>query len=171
MKKRYFMLLLAALILVGADQLVKWWALETLADGTVIDLIPGIFRFIYVENRGAAFGILQGQTIFLTVISIAVTVALLYLYHKVPGGKRYWLLHVCYTLILAGAVGNQIDRIFRGFVVDMFEFYWFRFPVFNLADCFVVVGGILVFLILAFRPHLLDSLMGHNQKKEDSQNG
>ena len=68
-------------------------------------------------------------------------------------------------------MGNQIDRIFRGFVVDMFEFYWFRFPVFNLADCFVVVGGILVFLILAFRPHLLDSLMGHNQKKEDSQNG
>ena len=65
------------------------------------------------------------------VISIAVTAALLYLYHKVPGGKQYWLLHVCYTLILAGAAGNQIDRIFRGFVVDMFEFYWFRFPVFN----------------------------------------
>lgn len=76
MKKRYFMLLLAALILVGADQLVKWWALETLADGTVIDLIPGVFRFTYVENRGAAFGILQGQTVLLTVISIAVTAAL-----------------------------------------------------------------------------------------------
>ncbi|MFR8089132.1 MAG: signal peptidase II [Lachnospirales bacterium] len=166
MKKRYFMLLLAALILVGADQLVKWWALETLADGTVIDLIPGVFRFTYVENRGAAFGILQGQTVLLTVISIAVTAALLYLYHKVPGGKQYWLLHVCYTLILAGAAGNQIDRIFRGFVVDMFEFYWFRFPVFNLADCFVVVGGILVFLILVFRPHLLDPLMGHEQKEE-----
>ena len=76
MKKRYFMLLLAALILVGADQLVKWWALETLADGTVIDLIPGVFRFTYVENRGAAFGILQGQTVLLTVISIAVTASL-----------------------------------------------------------------------------------------------
>ncbi len=169
MRKRYFILILAVVILVGADQLVKWWALSALADGTVIDLIPGVFRFSYVENRGAAFGILQGQTVLLTVISIGVTVALLYLYHRVPGGKQYRLLHVCYTLILAGAAGNQIDRIFRGFVVDMFEFYWFRFPVFNLADCFVVVGGITVFLILAIRPRLLDPLV--SPKKEESLDG
>ena len=78
MRKRYFILILAVVILVGADQLVKWWALSALADGTVIDLIPGVFRFSYVENRGAAFGILQGQTVLLTVISIGVTVALLY---------------------------------------------------------------------------------------------
>lgn len=165
-KKRYLYLILAVAVLLAADQAVKIWSLDVLRPQSTIDLIPGIFRLSYVENRGAAFGIFQGQTVLLAIFSVVITAALLYLYHRVPGGKGYRLLHVCYTLVLAGALGNQIDRIFRGFVVDMFEFYWFSFPVFNLADCFIVLGGVTLLILAVFRPKVLDPILSAKRTEE-----
>lgn len=158
MKRQYVILIVAVLVLLGLDQLIKWWALENLAGNPSIDIIPGVFRLSYVENRGAAFGILQGKTIFLAIMSLIIVVALVYFYRCIPQSKGYWMLRTAYILILAGALGNQIDRLFRGYVVDMFEFYWFRFPVFNMADCFIVVGGIAVLLIALIRPKMLDGV-------------
>jgi len=171
MRKRYLYLILAVGVLLAADQAVKIWSLNVLRPQSPMVLIPGVFRLSYVENRGAAFGIFQGQTVLLAVFSVAITAALLYLYHRVPGGKGYRLLHVCYTLVLAGALGNQVDRIFRGFVVDMFEFYWFSFPVFNLADCFIVIGGITLLILVMVRPKTLDPLLSSTRKKEERADG
>ena len=169
MAKKYFILLITVLALVGADQLIKWWALETLADGTIIDVLPGIFRFAYVENRGAAFGIFQGKTLMLAIVSVAVIVALVYFYKYIEDQKGIWMLRVSYIMVVAGAVGNQIDRLFRGFVVDMFEFYWFSFPVFNLADCFITVGGIAIVLLAMFRPQMVEWMF--SSEKKEKKNG
>ncbi|MBQ7916405.1 MAG: signal peptidase II [Firmicutes bacterium] len=165
MAKKYLVLVIAALVLVGADQLIKLWALETLADGTIIDVLPGVFRFAYVENRGAAFGIFQGKTMLLAIVSVAVIIALVYFYKYIEDQKGVWMLRTAYIMVVAGAIGNQIDRIFRTFVVDMFEFYWFSFPVFNLADCFITVGGIAIVLLAFFKPQMVE-WMFKSEKKE-----
>ena len=139
------MVTLIILLLIALDQLSKLAVLHHLAGGGEVDIIPGFFRLLYVENRGAAFGILQeGRPLFI-VITIAVIGFLLYaIYRKREEVKGP--LRVALVLILAGAVGNFIDRIRLHFVVDFLSFRFFGrdFAVFNLADSFIVVGTILL---------------------------
>ena len=139
------------LLLIALDQLSKLAVLRHLAGSGEVEIIPGFFRLLYVENRGAAFGILQeGRPLFI-VITIAVIGVLLYgIYRKrdeVKGPMR-----VALVLILAGAVGNFIDRLRLNFVVDFLSFRFFGrdFAVFNLADCFIVVGTILLMVHVLF---------------------
>ncbi|WP_108831443.1 signal peptidase II [Aedoeadaptatus coli] len=145
------MVTLIILLLIALDQLSKLAVLGHLAGGGEVEIIPGFFRLLYVENRGAAFGILQeGRPLFI-VITIAVIGVLLYgIYRKrdeVKGPMR-----VALVLILAGAVGNFIDRLRLNFVVDFLSFRFFGrdFAVFNLADCFIVVGTILLMVHVLF---------------------
>lgn len=168
MKKRYGILLGVVLLLLAADQWLKYWTLQNLAGSPAIDLIPGIFRLTYVENRGAAFGILQGGTVLLAVVSVAAVALLLYFYKNIPEGKGVWTMRLSYILVIAGAIGNMIDRIFRGYVVDMLEFYWFSFPVFNLADCFIVVGGIAFLLVAMIKPAWAEALCGRSKKENEN---
>lgn len=139
------MVTLIILLLIALDQLSKRAVLHHLAGGGEVDIIPGFFRLLYVENRGAAFGILQeGRPLFI-VITIAVIGFLLYAIYR----KREEVtgpLRVALVLILAGAVGNFIDRIRLHFVVDFLSFRFFDrdFAVFNLADSYIVVGTILL---------------------------
>ena len=139
------------LLLIALDQLSKLEVLRHLAGSGEVEIIPGFFRLLYVENRGAAFGILQeGRPLFI-VITIAVIGVLLYgIYRKreeVKGPFR-----VALVLILAGAVGNFIDRLRLHFVVDFLSFRFFGrdFAVFNLADSFIVVGTILLMIHVLF---------------------
>ena len=135
--KRYWKLALAVVCLVAADQLTKYWAYAVLrVEGPVV-LIPGVFEFSYLENRGAAFGMLQG---------------------------KFWLLYTCCALILAGALGNFVDRCLRGFVVDFLYFSLIDFPVFNVADCYVVIGCIGAACVLLFDKDLFDG----NPKEEST---
>ncbi len=135
--------------LVGLDQLTKWFTVLWLQDGPVT-VIPGFFEFTYVENTGAAFGMLEGARWFFVIATGLVMAAMLgvLLFSKLRYSK---LLSITLILIISGGIGNLIDRIVNGFVVDMIHVFaapiGFDFPVFNVADCFVVVGS---FLLLAY---------------------
>lgn len=144
-----FMTLLAVAVLVIVDQVVKLWAVTSLASIGSIPLIPGVFQLTYVENRGAAFSLLenhQGLFIFFAFVVIGVICTVLYKkYIQTPLGQ------VALILVCAGAVGNLIDRIFRNFVVDMIHFSLIDFPVFNVADIFVCTGVALFFYYMIFQ--------------------
>ena len=128
-------------ILVGLDQIIKYWALDYLKEVKSIPIINNIFNLTYVENRGAAFGMLQNnQTIFILVALVASCFGLYCLHtNKVNKIGKIGIL-----LVISGALGNLIDRIKLGFVVDYLDFHIIWSYVFNLADCFVVVGTILL---------------------------
>ena len=141
------MYLIVVLVLVAVDQLTKWWAASTFPlNGP--DLALGLgFHFTYTRNTGAAFGILQGGTFLLGILSAVVSVAILvYLVRHARTMPRLQLAAL--TLILSGAIGNMIDRFLLGFVRDFIHFYvqGFNYPVFNVADMCVVGGAILLLL-------------------------
>ncbi|MEG2087539.1 MAG: signal peptidase II [Angelakisella sp.] len=140
--------LLGAGVLVFIDYLIKQWATLSLQPVTSIDIIPGILSLYYHQNYGAAFGILQEKRFFLIVVTgIMLTVlALAILLRKVKGS----LLLSAFSLIVAGGVGNLIDRVINGYVVDYIYFEPINFPIFNFADCCVVIGTGLLFVYLLF---------------------
>ena len=109
--------------LILIDQLRKVWALSALRGTEGIAVIPNVFELSYLENRGAAFGILQDHQIFFVLITVAAAVILTWIYRRIPQTKKYIPLRISYALIMAGAFGNLIDRVFRGYVVDFFYFF------------------------------------------------
>ncbi|MCC3864554.1 signal peptidase II [Terrisporobacter petrolearius] len=128
-------------ILIGLDQIIKYWVLNYLKGVESIPVINNIFNLTYVENRGAAFGMLQNnQTIFVVVAAIASCYGLYYLHTK----KVNDLGKIGILLVISGAIGNLIDRVILGYVIDYLDFHIIWNYVFNLADCFVVVGTILL---------------------------
>ncbi|WP_122638352.1 signal peptidase II [Romboutsia sp. Marseille-P6047] len=134
-------------ILIGLDQLSKYFALNYLKDMGSIPIIQSIFHLTYVENRGAAFGMFQNnQIIFIIVASIASIFGLYYLHKK----NMHIVGKVGILLIISGAIGNLIDRVRLGFVVDYFDFIIIWEYVFNVADVFVVVGTVLLCIYILF---------------------
>ena len=142
--------LIAAVLLVAVDQITKYIALTQLNPIGSVTFIDGFMDFTFVENRGAAFGIFSGKTWLLLVISIIICAVLVWAMTKMPKTKEYRKLRVTFVLILSGAVGNIIDRAMRGYVVDFFEFTFIKWPVFNMADIYVVVGTIVMAVIIMF---------------------
>ena len=140
-------------ILVVLDQVVKHLVLQNIALGEHVPFIPYILDLTYVQNTGAAFSMFEEHTWLLTLVSAVMSVVLAVAVWK--NFFRHPLGKTCLTLILAGAVGNLIDRAFRGFVVDMFNVLFMHFAVFNVADICVVVGGIAAALYYLF---LMDKL-------------
>ena len=159
--KKHIKIFSLIIILIIADQLTKLWALADLRGSEGIPVISGVFELQYLENRGAAFGILQDKQILFLLITVAVAVLLTYISIRIPEERKYTPLRICYVLLMAGAFGNLIDRVARGYVVDFFYFKLIDFPVFNVADIYVTVGTfILVFAIkgMANVPELTDGL-------------
>lgn len=142
--------LLAVIVLVAIDQLTKYLTVMNIKPGNNdISIIDGIFELTYVENTGAAFGMLKDGTLFLSIVVVLVVILILYFKRKIPRTKHYTPLHILTLFILAGAIGNLIDRVRLHYVVDMLHFYWFEFPVFNVADMYVVCSaGLLMILLL-----------------------
>ena len=141
---------LLAAALVAVDQLVKYLVLQNIPLGGHVPFIPYLVELTYVQNTGAAFALFEEHTWLLALVSLAMSVVLIIALWK--GFFRHPLGRLTLTLLLAGAVGNLIDRAFRGFVVDMFNLLFMNFAVFNVADICVVVGGIsagLYYLFLA----------------------
>ena len=134
----WYIVLFAALL--GADQLIKYWTVEHLALGESAAFLPGIVRLTRVHNYGAAWSSFSGQTTALAVVTVLLMGAVVYL--LVRRIVRHPLGVIAGVMILAGGVGNLIDRLFRGYVVDMFHVLFMAFAVFNVADICVVVGGI-----------------------------
>ena len=142
-----------AALLVALDQLVKYLVLTYIPLGGHVPFIPYLMELTYVQNTGAAFSIFSEHTWLLALVSLAMSVVLALALWK--NFFRHPLGKVTLTLLLAGAVGNLIDRAFRGFVVDMFNVLFMNFAVFNVADICVVVGGIAAGLYYLF---LMDKL-------------
>ena len=135
---------LIGIFCLAIDQLSKNYIANNFMTGQTIPVINRVFHITYHLNDGAAFSLFRGMTVFLTIATAIIIVALLaYVFIKKPQNN---LALMSFTLIISGALGNLIDRIFRGAVVDFLDFRLINFPVFNIADCFVVVGGILLFL-------------------------
>ena len=139
---------LLALALVAVDQMVKYLVLTYIPLGGHVPLIPYVVELTYVKNTGAAFSLFAQHTWILTLVSLVLSLVLAAALWK--GFFRHPLGKVTLTLLLAGAVGNLIDRAFRGFVVDMFNLLFMNFAVFNVADICVVVGGIAAALYYLF---------------------
>lgn len=110
--------------------------------------VPGVLElhYLYPENRGIAFGMFQGSVLFFAIVSVLFLGVILYAWIRIPKERFYLPLLTIATVLAAGALGNFIDRFFRGYVIDFIYFSLIDFPVFNLADVYVVVSGI--FLIL-----------------------
>lgn len=137
------------LLLVGLDQWTKYLAILHLKGQDNIVWWENVFELEYRENTGAAFSIMQGQSWFLIgFTSIALLLVAIFLFRS-KLGKISWV-RVTGSLILAGGIGNLIDRIFRGFVVDFLYFSLIDFPVFNVADCCVVIGAVLLMVYVLF---------------------
>ena len=135
----WYATLLAACI--GLDQLLKWWVTANLEVGQSAALLPGIVRLTRLHNTGAAWSSFSGKTGVLAVVTIILMAAVVWLVVKKL--VRHPLGLTAAMLVLGGGVGNMIDRIFRGYVVDMFDLEFMDYPIFNLADIFVVAGVIL----------------------------
>lgn len=126
-----------AVLLIFLDSLTKFFAVGYLKDKESINLY--LIKLTYVENRGAAFGILQGQKFFFIIITFCVLIAIIYYYEKVDTLSKLSLI-----FIFSGTVGNFIGRLFFGYVVDFIELSFIDFPVFNLADIFLTIGTVIL---------------------------
>ena len=132
---------LIVLALIAADQGLKYWVVNHLALGESAPLLPGVMQLTRLHNTGAAWSSFSGMTTLL--IAVTVVLIALVLWLLIKRIVRHPLGVTACLLILGGGLGNMIDRVARGYVVDMFDLQLFTYPIFNLADCFVVIGAIL----------------------------
>jgi len=149
---KYMKALAAIIVMVLLDQLTKYMAvrfLKPLPEG--ITLLPGVFRLLYLENRGSAFGLLQGQFVFFTVFTVIILIGIVFFFRRLQNHSRMFPLRVVLIMIAAGAVGNFIDRLSHHYVVDFLYFELIDFPIFNVADIYVTLSaGLLILLILFY---------------------
>ena len=149
--KSYITAVLSCVILIAFDQFTKSLASAHLKDQPPFIIIKHVFQLQYLENRGAAFGILQNQKVFFIFSGLLILAIMGYGFVKIPKSRHYAGMRFCIILIVSGAVGNMIDRISQNYVIDFFYFELIDFPIFNMADIYVVVASIsLVLLILLF---------------------
>ena len=145
------MAVILVIVAVLIDQYTKYLAVTHLKDGPAFVLIDNVFELNYLENRGAAFGLLQNRQIFFVCVAILSFAFILYCYVRIPKTGRYLPLRLCGIFIVAGAAGNLIDRIRLGYVVDFFYFRLIDFPVFNVADIYVTVSFAVLLILIFFR--------------------
>ncbi len=138
------------IIAIFIDQITKHLAVVHLKNKPAIVIWKDVFCLQYLENRGAAFGMLQNQRIFFIVSTLLVLAALVFIYIRIPHNSYYLPLDICITYIAAGAIGNFIDRIRLGYVIDFFYFELIDFPIFNVADIFVTLSAILLCIVMLF---------------------
>ncbi len=145
---QYLLMALFAVFAVGADQLSKLLTVQCIPLYTEIPVIPGLFHLTYARNTGAAFSMLEGQQWLFALIFGVFTIFLLYELWKNTlnlAPFQRW----CAVAVWAGGLGNMIDRLRLGYVIDMIEVEFIHFPVFNVADCFITCGAVL------FMAHML----------------
>lgn len=148
--KQLFFGVILVFLLVFLDQFTKYLAVIHLKDAPAISIISKVFELSYLENQGAAFGILQGQKSFFVLVTCVSLMILIYLYVKIPDIKRYGFMRFVLLLLISGAIGNFIDRCVRNYVVDFFYFKWIDFPIFNVADIYVTTAAALLILLFCF---------------------
>lgn len=150
-KKKYIISLIIFVFCLFCDRLTKYLAIINLKDKDDFVIIKNALVLTYLENTGAAFSMLAGKRLIFIIITIIFSVIIFFFFLKIKPDRRYSPLYICLTVILAGAVGNLIDRIMNGFVVDFIYFQIINFPVFNVADICVTLGVIFLIIFLLFK--------------------
>ena len=152
LKKKLCLLLdiLGVIGWVALDQFTKYLAVIHLKDKPAYIIINGILELNYLENRGAAFGMLQNQKVFFIFVAVVILGVIGYVLFKTPDAKKYRILHLLLSLIAAGAIGNMIDRVRFDYVVDFIYFVLINFPIFNVADIYVTISTIALVILLLF---------------------
>ena len=141
-------------ILVLLDQLTKYAAVLHLKNQSGISLIPDVFELYYLENRGAAWGLLENARYFFLVTAVILTGLIFYYYRKLPSDRHWNLCRFLMIMLASGAAGNAIDRFVHGYVIDFLYFSAIHFPVFNVADCYVTVS--IVLFLFFYRKEVCD---------------
>ncbi len=135
---------------IALDQLTKWLAVVFLKSVSTVPIIKGVLHLTYLENTGAAFGMFnkpEQRWIFLTVSTVAILAMVFYLFSGLCEGR---LAGIALAMLISGGIGNMIDRLLMGYVVDFIDFRLIHFAIFNGADTFVCVGAGLLILALIF---------------------
>ncbi|MCM2279110.1 MAG: signal peptidase II [Oligoflexia bacterium] len=156
--RKYFILLLLAVGIGVLDQATKWLVLRNFHLHESVHLVPGFFSLTYIRNTGAAFGILADadaafRVPFFVVFPLIALLAIGAIFHKL--GEKDRKLSIALSLVVGGALGNLIDRVRFGYVVDFLDFHWnyaYHFPAFNVADSAICVGVAILMLDMAFAP-------------------
>lgn len=141
---------LGVTLLTWFDQWIKQLAVTHLKGQEDIVLWKGVFQFHYLENKGAAFGIMQNQRILFIILTLLYLAVITWIYYRIPREKKYLIFHILSVVITAGAIGNFMDRFRFGYVIDMLYFSLIDFPVFNVADIYVVCAFIVLMICVLF---------------------
>lgn len=141
--------LILLIILIGIDQVIKYWVRTVLIDRNPIVIIPKVLILQFQKNDGAVWGLMSGRVDFLKIFTVIILIFIIYLYFKIPNAKKLNLLKLITVFIVAGAAGNLIDRFYLRYVVDFIYFEIIDFPLFNFADSYLTVASFLL-IILSF---------------------
>ncbi len=161
---------IAVCVLILFDQYTKNLAIINLKDRPAIAVIPNVFELNYLENRGAAFGMLQNQKAFFVCMAVIMLAVIFYVLVRLPLLKKFCALETIFVLIASGAIGNMIDRIKMNYVVDFFYFKLINFPIFNVADIYVSVSCVVLALLLMFYYKEADfEFLSRKKNKEHAQ--
>lgn len=147
---KYIKALLGVMILTAVDQITKYLAVTYLKDGGPIPVIQNVFELQYLENRGSAFGLMQNRQVFLIISTLLIAGVFVWLFCRLPVRGRMFPLSTICVLIIAGAVGNLVDRLMHGYVVDFLYFKLIDFPIFNVADIYVTVSAFALIILGIF---------------------
>lgn len=154
MKKRKIIILIVDLVmmvfLTFLDQLTKYLAVQYLKGQPSVPILKDILVLQYLENKGAAFGMLQNQKIFFIFIEVLILFVIAFVLFRMPSDKKYTLMHVILVFVAGGAVGNMIDRVVQDYVVDFIYFVLIDFPIFNVADIYVTFATAVFVVVVLF---------------------
>ena len=141
---------LTAVLLIVIDQLTKLAAVKILKDHPARSIIPGVFELEYLENKGAAFGMMQNKHWIFILFALLIVVLAILVFRRIPQTRRFLPLQAICILMVSGAIGNMIDRILHEYVIDFLYFSLINFPIFNVADIYVTVSCFLLLILLFF---------------------
>lgn len=161
-------------LIVGLDQWVKILTLKYIRGTEGFYIINKVLRICFVKNEGMAWGMLQNKQVLFIILTPIVVAGLVYVYYRMPFEKKFVWLRICDIFLVGGAIGNLIDRIFRGgqlfhgYVVDMIYVEIINFPVFNIADSFITVGFamLVILFIFVYKESDFDLIFGGSKKKK-----
>ncbi|MGN0390210.1 MAG: signal peptidase II [Wujia sp.] len=175
--KIYMIPILCIGLLVAIDQLTKHIVRSSFALYESKPLIKDVFHLTYIQNTGAAWGMLKGKIFFFVILTLAFFILCSCIYARVKDDKRFTPIRVCLVFLVSGAIGNMIDRIKLHYVVDFFDFRLINFPVFNVADIYVTVSMfvLLVLCLFYYKDEDIDKIVSFkyhkpskNEKSEDT---
>ncbi len=132
------------------DFFTKEVALDALKDKAAYELIPGVLEFQFFANRGIAWSMLEGQSVIILLVGVVFLTVMLWFMKKLPTDKKFHITYILCGFLLGGALGNMMDRVFRGYVVDFIYVSLINFPIFNVADCFIVVSVFALAFVFLF---------------------